>query len=393
MPKRRFAWARGAGTLSGMSTETDTAAGATAPATEPAAGKPAPASPLEPLHRRLRGTRAPAGAPVAVAGYGDFEAEYASLRQRAALLDRWPAGRLRLTGEDRARFLQGLITCDVAALEPGRGAYGFFTTIKGRILADAVVIATGDALLLELPPGAAETVREHLSKYRIADRVDFEPADELAPLTVAGPAAAEDLGVALPEEPWGGSEVEVCGVRARAVREGHLGVEGITLWTPAERAAELAEALLARGGDRLAPAGCEAAEAVRVEAGMPRFGADFDADNFPQETGLGEEAVSYSKGCYLGQEVVARIHYRGGVNRGLRGLRIAPAEGAGPAAGAQLLHDGRAAGRLGSAVRSPAAGGWIGLSVLHLRAGEPGTVLEIEGGGEAEVTALPFVQR
>jgi folate-binding protein YgfZ len=379
-----------------MSTETETdaaartAAGESALAAETATGETA-ATPLADLHRRLGGTPAPAGAPVAVAGYGEFEAEVAALRERAGLLDRWPVGRLRVTGEDRARFLQGLVTCDVAALEPGRGAYGFFTTIKGRILADAAVLATADALLLELPPGAGTAVREHLSKYRIADRVEFEAADDLAPLAVAGPAAAEVLGVTPPEEPWASTEVEVGGVPVRVVRQGHLGVEGFTLWAPADRAGELAAALLERERDRLSPVGHEAAEAVRIEAGVPRFGADFDADNFPQETGLGEEAVSYEKGCYLGQEVVARIHYRGGVNRGLRGLRLTPPEGAEPAPGAQLFHDGRPAGRLGSAVRSPAAGGWIGLSVLHQRAGEPGTVLEIEGGGEAEVAALPFV--
>ena len=378
-----------------MSSETETAetaaGGEPAPAAETAAGEPAPASdtaavtPLAALHRRLGGTPAPAGAPVAVAGYGDFEAEYAALRERAGLLDRWPVGRLRLTGEDRGRFLQGLITCDVGALEPGRGVYGFFTTIKGRILADAAVLATGDALLLELPPGVGAAVREHLSKYRIADRVEFEPADDLAPLTVAGPAAGEVLGVTLPEQPWSSAEVELLGASVRVVRQGYLGVEGFTLWAPADRAEELAVALLDGHPDRLSPVGHGAAETVRVEAGVPRFGADFDAENFPQETGLDEEAVDYQKGCYLGQEVVARIHYRGGVNRGLRGLRLTPAGGAEPTPGVQLLQDGRPAGRLGSVVRSPAAGGWIGLSVLHQRAGEAGTVLEIEGGGHAEV--------
>jgi aminomethyltransferase len=371
-----------------MSTVTDAAAETAR------AGEHAIATPLADFHRRLGGLPAPAGSPIAVAGYGDFAAEYAALRERAGLLDRWPVGRLRLTGADRARFLQGLVTCDVRALEPGRGAYGFFTSVKGRILADAAILATGDAFLLELPPGAAPAIRDHLAKYRIADRVEFEPADDLAPLTVAGPAVRDVLGEALgaapPGEPWASAEVELLGVPVRVVRQGHVGVEGFTLWAPAGRAEELAAALLDRAPGRLAPAGCDAAEAVRVEAGLPRFGADFDADHFPQETGLGEEAVSYTKGCYLGQEVVARIHYRGGVNRGLRGLRLTLPAGASPAPGATLLHDGRPAGRLGSAVRSPAAGGWIGLSVLHLRAGEPGTALAIEGGGEAEVVALPF---
>lgn len=349
------------------------------------------ASPLAALHRRLGGRAAPAGAPTAVAGYGDLEAEYAALREGAGLLDRWPVARLRLTGEDRARFLQGLATCDVGALEPGAGAYGFLTSIKGRILADVAVLAADDALLLELPPGAGPAIRDHLAKYLIADRVEIEAADDLALLTVAGPAVREALDLALPHEPWASAEVELLGVPARVVRQGHLGIEGCTVWVPAGRAEELAAALLDRHGERLAPVGHDAAERVRIEAGIPRIGADFDDGNFPQETGFGDEAVNYEKGCYLGQEVVARIHYRGGVNRGLRGLRLTPPQGTEPAVGAALLHDGRPAGELGSVTFSPAAGGWIGLSVLHHRAGDPGTVLELEGGGEAQVAPLPFV--
>lgn len=386
--------ARGAAVrLSGMRTESGTlptaspaAAGAAAEAVPAAgsAGVPGPPSPLADLHRRLGARPAPAGAPAAVAGYGDLDREHRALTGGAALVDRWPVGRLRLTGPDRARFLGGLVTCDVKALGPGRGVYGFFTSVKGRVLADVAVLAFADQLLLELPPGTAAEIAAHLGKYKIADRVEIELADDLAPLTVAGPKAAEALGIEVPEAPWSSVETEIAGVPARLVRQGHLGVDGLTLWVESVRAAALAEALLARAGGELVPAGSEALETVRVEAGIPRFGADFDADNFPQETGLGDEGVSYQKGCYLGQEVVARIHYRGGVNRGLRRLRLTPA-GAAPPPGAALLHDGRPAGRLGSAVRSPSTGEWIGLAVLHQRAADAGTVLEIEGGGAAEV--------
>lgn len=367
-----------------MSTEPELPAAATT------AAEPPPPSPLADLHRRLGGRPAPAGSPAAVAGYGDFEREHRALHESAALIDRWPAGRLRLTGPDRARFLHGLVTCDVKELGPGTGAYGFFTSVKGRVLAGVAVLAWGEELLLELPPGTDGGIAEHLAKYKIADRVEIERAGDLAPLTVAGPQAADLLGAlvpgaALPEAVWSSIEAEVLGVPVRLARQGHLGVEGFTFWVAAGRAAELAEALLDQAGERLTPAGSDAAETARVEAGIPRFGADFDAEHFPQETGLGDDGVSYQKGCYLGQEVVARIHYRGGVNRGLRRLRLSPPPGTEPAPGAALLHEGRPAGRLGSAVRSRAAGGWIGLSVLHQRAGEPGTLLEIEGGGEAEV--------
>ena len=131
----------------------------------------------------------------------------------------------------------------------------------------------------------------------------------------------------------------------------------------------------------------EALEILRAEAGIPRFGQDFGPDNFPQETGI-EEAVSYTKGCYLGQEVVARIHYRGGVQKLLRGLVFEQGE---PRVDAALLHDGREAGRATTVVRSPALDRTIGLAILHRRAAEPGTRLEVEGGGTAEVKELPLV--
>jgi len=147
----------------------------------------------------------------------------------------------------------------------------------------------------------------------------------------------------------------------------------------------LAERLLEEPGVK--PAGFEALEILRTEAGIPCFGMDFGPENFPQETGA-EEAVSYTKGCYLGQEVVARIHYRGGVQKGLRGLLLdAPA----PAPGTPLLHDGREAGKTGTVVESIALGCPAGLAILHRRAAEPGTRLEVQGGGTAEVRELPLV--
>jgi folate-binding protein YgfZ len=151
-----------------------------------------------------------------------------------------------------------------------------------------------------------------------------------------------------------------------------MGAPAWTLWVSASVAAPLVERLMEEGAR---PVGFEALEALRVEAGIPRFGRDFGPDNFPQETGI-EEAVSYTKGCYLGQEIVARIHYRGGVQNVLRKLVF---EGNAPAQGAALLHDGREAGKATTVASSK------GLGILHRRAAEPGTRLEIEGGGSALV--------
>jgi folate-binding protein YgfZ len=130
----------------------------------------------------------------------------------------------------------------------------------------------------------------------------------------------------------------------------------------------------------------EALEVLRAEAGIPRFGQDFGPENFPQETGI-EEAVSYTKGCYLGQEIVARIHYRGGVQNLLRGLVF---EGTEPQPGAAILHDGREAGKATTVVHSPALERTVGLAILHRRV-QPGARVDVEGGGTAEVKELPLV--
>jgi folate-binding protein YgfZ len=209
-------------------------------------------------------------------------------------------------------------------------------------------------------------------------------------LTVAGPRAAAVLrGLVdggLPAEAWSHREASVAGTPALVVRSGLAPAEAWDLWLAAE-AAEAAFAALTDAGAVEASFGDW--EARRVERGVPRFGPDFGPDTLPQETGLEERAVSYDKGCYLGQEVVARIHYRGGVNKGLRGLDLGTAPP--PAAGAEVLHDGRPAGSLGTAVVSPALGRTVALAILHQRAGEAGTEVEVAGAGPATVRDLPFV--
>jgi tRNA-modifying protein YgfZ len=315
---------------------------------------------------------------------------YEALRGGCALVERSWVGRLEVLGADRQRFLNAYLTCDVKGLAPGGGAYGFLTDKQGRIQADAVVLALEDRLRLEVPQGLAPVVAERLRQYVIADRVEVMPAKELMPLTLAGPGAEAVLAAAgapsLPDDTWSHARAAVFGTEVTLVRQGRLGVPAFTLWVSSSLAPDLATALAARGA---VAAGFADLEAVRVEAGIPRFGADFGPDNFPQETGI-EEAVSYTKGCYLGQEVVARIHYRGGVQRQLVGLDFGGDEA--PARGTALRHDGREAGTVGSALVSPALGRPIGLAIVHKRAAEPDTALEVEGGGSATVAALPFVR-
>lgn len=326
----------------------------------------------------------------------ETHSSYGALREGVGVADRLGVGRLEILGADRQRFVSGLVTCDVKALRAGQGCYGFFTSGQGKILADVVVLALEDRLWLEVPAGKGEEIAGHLRKYLVADRVEVRALEDVVPILVVGERAAALLAEAgvegLPEDVWGHRAVRlaVAGeVEARVVRQGRCGIEALALWVSGAASVPVQEWLIGRGA---VPLGLEALEVVRVEAGIGRFGADFGPANFPQETGAEAEAVSYTKGCYLGQEIVARIHYRGGVQNGLRGLVFSGETPPEPGTSLVLAEpEGeREVGRVGSAVASPRFGRTIGLGILHRRGWEPGTRLRVASGGEAEVVALPF---
>ncbi len=312
-------------------------------------------------------------------------ADLAALRDGVGFADLSSRGRLELIGADRLRFLHGLVSCDVKGLAAGSGSYGFFTTGQGKVLTDFVLLALEDRLWLDLPPGLDTEIAAHLAKYLIADRVEVKPLVDFRPLGLVGPGLEalmpelEDL----PAGEWAHQRVEVGRVEVELGRHPRFGAPAAVAWVPTEQAERFVGVLAERGAR---PVGFEAMEIVRIEAGLPRFGVDFGPENFPQETGQEAAAVSYTKGCYLGQEVVARIHYRGGVQRSLRGLRFA---GEIPERGAALTFDGREAGTVGSTARSPRFGG-IGLAVIHKRGAAPGSELTLPDGASAEVVELPF---
>jgi folate-binding protein YgfZ len=332
------------------------------------------------------------GVRVAVC-FGPVPEEVEVLRTGCGLVDRSWIDVLELAGPDRERFLNGLVTCEVRGLGDGGGVYGFVTARKGGVLADFALLSLADRFRLELPPGRGEAVAAHLGTYLLADRVELRPDPAPLPLTLAGAGAKAALRALLDEPPapaldarWGHAEVRLAGRPVRLAHRPLLGVEAWTVWVEPADARELAEALLT--DDAVRPVGFDALDTVRIEAGVPWWGRDYDDSSLPQETGL-EEALNFTKGCYLGQEVVARIHYRGGVNRVLRGLQFDGDEP--PAEGTELLLEGRAVGRVGSVAVSPTLEGPVGLALLHKRGAEPGTRLDLEGGGEAEVAELPLV--
>lgn len=300
---------------------------------------------------------------------------------------------IEVRGADRVRFLNGYVTCDVKGLAAGAGSYGFFTTVQGKVMADAVVLALDDRLLIEVPAGLGSRLIEHLAKYVIADRVEIQDSWAKCKLWVTGSAASEALSLTEGRDGREGhdSREDAWRVVKRAspwgslliFREGRLGVPGWGVWGEEPAILALEHDLAARGAGVL---GLEELEIARVEGGLARFGVDFDETRFPQETGAEAEAVSYTKGCYLGQEIVARIHYRGQAQHALRGLEFETL----PEAGTAILdEEGRTVGRATSVADSPACGP-IGLAVLHRRALEPDRVLTVEGGGEARVVHLPF---
>ena len=284
-------------------------------------------------------------------------------------------------GPDRERFFGGMVTAAVEGLAAGRGAFGFITDVRGRILASATVLTLEDRLWLEIPKGRGRTIIEHLEKYIVTDQVEILPLGDMASVRVAGPKAAAvlaDLGTGAANElaePWTHAQVEILDYQARLVREGHSPVPAFSLWQSSAIAPLLAEDLVDAGIPRI---GAEATEALRIEHGHPLWGIDYDDSNLPQETGI-ENAVDYEKGCYLGQEIVARLHYRGQPAR--RMCRLVFETGHMPAAGAAVEFDGRAAGNVTSVSPSPRDGGAIGLALLPRRAVEalPGTRVQIEG--------------
>jgi folate-binding protein YgfZ len=299
--------------------------------------------------------------------------EVAELRAGRAAA-RAPLELLELAGPDRERILHGLTTGEVRKLAPGTAVEGFFTSAQGRILADYRLLAREDRFWLLLPSGTAAPVAAHLEKYRLASNVDVRPHPGLPILSGYR---------SIPESFVGdGEAVATLDPAARAKR--------FLLLPAAPEQAREPEAWMRTTTEKLCLRRVreEALELARIEDGDLHFGFDFGGDNFPQETGR-EAAVNYSKGCFLGQEVVARIHYRGGVQKRPCGLRFA-AE-APPAAGVELTLDGRAVGRATSVAVSPRHGA-IGLGILHQRGAEIGTLLAWEGGPAegATVVSLPF---
>jgi len=298
---------------------------------------------------------------------------YEAATEGCALVDRSERGKLALTGADAKDFLTGQVTNDIVALTPGTGAYAAFLTPKGKMRGDLRVLDLGDQLLLDCERSVLQDLFDTIRTTMLGRDVQLHKRTlQLGLLSLIGPRAAQVTGT----QP--GAPEHTCR------RDGDTVVVatdlGVDLFFPAERLEAVRSRAVAAGAVGVDRA---VAEIVRVESGRPRYGLDLDSTVIPQEAGLNERAVSFTKGCYVGQETVARLHYKGKPNRHLRGLRLsAPAP-----TGTPLLLGEREVGRLGSSVVSPRLGP-IALALVR-REASPGAELAA-GDAVATVVALPF---
>jgi tRNA-modifying protein YgfZ len=308
-------------------------------------------------------------------------AEHAVVSERCGLLDRSERGKLALTGAGAVEFLNGQVTNELADLKPGEGRYAAFLTPKGKMLGDLRILAVDGELLLDTERASLQALFDMIRRYKVGYDVELHKRTvERGLLSLIGPAAAGPCGAAAlnARDEHTNQPLELDGIDVLAVRTD----VGIDLICDAADIERLNAALIERGAQVVSEA---ASEVLRVESGRPRFGLDMDDTTIPQEAALNERAVSFTKGCYVGQETVARLFYRGKPNRHLRGLRLSA-----PAQTGEELHLGeRVVGRVGSSLVSPVFGP-IALALLR-REAEPGATVSVgEDGATAVVTALPF---
>jgi aminomethyltransferase len=327
------------------------------------------------------------------AHYGDVAAEYRAVRDDVGVIDRSYVGKVVVTGRDRQAFLHAMLSNEIKALLPGQGASAAFLDAHGKVMTLLEVHVLDDRVLLELPGGLTEKMVGLFDKYLISEKAYFEAADEtFAVLALEGPGAEKLLaslaGRRVELAPDQHEELSLAGGPVRVIRRSATGGAGFQCWTMAFHGAALWQTLVA---GRARPVGARALDVLRIEAGIPWYGHDVDETVILPETRL-ERLVSYNKGCYLGQEVVARVKYRGHVNRALSGLVFESDRV--PARGAKVFAEDKEAGWITSAVHSFALGKPIALGYVRREQFAPGMPVSVRDGElslRARVAALPFV--
>ena len=358
-------------------------------------------TPLYEIHRALGATFTTSYEDWQLVGhFTDPTEEHRTVRQGVGIMDLSHRGRLRLTGIDRAAYLHRIISNDVEGLSVGEGNYATILTNRGKIIADMNVYVFEDSIGIETNTETTLSLYQELDKYLIADDVTIEDFTEhTGTVGVHGPKSAEllqeiygfDLGC-LPEYHSLVGEVE--GEQIVCVRANETGEVGYNLCTVSESVEWLWDTILRKGrGFSTEPIGLTALNSLRIEAGIPRYGAELDDSIFPGEAEL-EKAISFEKGCYIGQEIVARMKYRGHPNRLLRGFEITGDTL--PQSGDRLFDGDKDIGWLTSAVVSPTLGKTIGMGYIRVAFTDEGSQVEVQKTDSrvaAAVRLLPFYQR
>jgi folate-binding protein YgfZ len=331
----------------------------------------------------------------------DLRGEYDAIRGGVAVVDLSDAGKLRLSGKNSIQFLNGLISNDVKSLQAGEGVLAAFPTLQGKLLALCRVYNLGEYMLMELDAINREKIFKNLGRFIPAGEFFVtDVSDDLALFSLQGPRSMELLesltAQPIEEEQYRIVERQIAGARAFIASHSRCGETGFDVFIQNEYAPKVLATILERGvifGAR--EVGFEAFETARIEAGVPREGVDAGENYIILESEL-ESAVSYTKGCYLGQEVIARIHWRGQPAKRLRGLLIDADQP--PAPGAELFAgDGKKVGEITSSARSFALDRFIALGYVHRYYLTPGTEFTLKRGeaelGRAELVELPFIKK
>ena len=332
-----------------------------------------------------------------VAHFTDPQQEHHAVREGIGILDLSHRGRLRLTGADRAKFLHRIISNDVEGLKVGAGNYATILTNRGKIIADMNVYAFEDATSIDTNAETTELLYQELDKYLIADDVTIEDlTDQTGTIAVHGPKSADLIqntfgldGSALPEYHSVLHEIDDRWIAC--IRTNETGEIGYNLYTESTSMEWLWDTLLTKGRAFDAYAvGLTALNSLRIEAGIPRYGTELDDSIIPLEAEL-EDALDFEKGCYIGQEIVARMQYRGHPNRLLRGFEIE--SDTPPQSGDLIFNDEKEIGWITSAVNSPTFGKIIAMGYVRTAFTDSGSKVEIEtvdSRVNATVVLLPF---
>jgi folate-binding protein YgfZ len=357
-------------------------------------------SPLQEFYKRLGAEMKERDGCQIPASFGDELFEYANVRERGAgVIDLSQRGRFQLTGSEVVQFLNGLITNDMKTLAENQWMPAVFPNVQGRLLAYVRVVRIRDGFLIDTEATTHDTVLKTIERFTLAG--DFHVADitkQTAMLSVQGKQAADIVGTVLGKtlsELSGNGVVEIEWQQQTltVLRASHTAEDGFDIIAGADQATVLWEALTNAGAR---PIGYEALERLRIEAGVPRYGVDMDETNVVTETGL-DEAVSYTKGCYIGQEIIARIKYRGHVAKKLVGLAFDRALKVEMENEPRIKSaDDKEIGRLTSVTLSPHLGFTIGLGYVkydYLAAGTEVRVTSSSGDVHARVAELPFVRK